>query len=158
MMANYLLGGGGSSRLWKRIREKRGAVATTCAAGIELEQRRGQFAVASRLRSSRRRTAPKVETAFSDEMARALKDGFTAQELAEGQRGLLSRRRLQRAQDASVVARWRTTCTSDARSRRCAQVDAALEKLTLDDVNAALRKYLKPDQWVWAFAGEFNKP
>ena len=36
-------------------------------------------------------------------------------------------------------------------------MDAALEKLTVADVNAALRKYLKNDQWVAAFAGEFKE-
>ena len=41
--------------------------------------------------------------------------------------------------------------------QKSAQVDAALEKLTVADVNAALRKYLKNDQWVAAFAGEFKE-
>ena len=38
-----------------------------------------------------------------------------------------------------------------------AQVDAAIEKLTAADVNAVLRKYLKPDDLGYAFAGEFAK-
>jgi zinc protease len=37
-------------------------------------------------------------------------------------------------------------------------VDAAIEKLTLDQVNAALRKYLTPERFVAAFAGDFKGP
>jgi zinc protease len=39
---------------------------------------------------------------------------------------------------------------------KSAEVDAAIEKLTVEQVNAALRKYVDPDQWVAAFAGEFG--
>ena len=35
------------------------------------------------------------------------------------------------------------------------QIDAAIEKLSAADVNAALRKHLKPDEFVYAFAGNF---
>ena len=87
---------------------------------------------------------------------RALKDGCTAQERDEGKRGLLNRRRLSRAQDASVAGLWATNLYLGRTFQKSAQVDAALEKLTLAEVNAALRKYLKPEQFVTAFAGEFK--
>ena len=37
-----------------------------------------------------------------------------------------------------------------------ARVDAALAALTLDAVNAALRKYLQPANFVAAYAGDFK--
>jgi zinc protease len=37
------------------------------------------------------------------------------------------------------------------------QIDAAIEKLTTADVNAVLRKYLKPGDIGYAYAGEFAK-
>jgi zinc protease len=37
------------------------------------------------------------------------------------------------------------------------RIDAAIEKLTTADVNAVLRKYLKPDDLGYAFAGDFTK-
>ena len=37
-----------------------------------------------------------------------------------------------------------------------ARVDAALDKLGLAEVNAALRKYVRPDDFVAAFAGDFK--
>ena len=37
-----------------------------------------------------------------------------------------------------------------------AKVDAALGALTLEQVNAALRKYLTPDKFVSVYAGDFK--
>ena len=54
-------------------------------------------------------------------------------------------------------ARWRTRRTSAARGRTSGQIDKAIEKLTPADVNAALRKYVKPDDFAYAFAGDFAK-
>jgi zinc protease len=88
----------------------------------------------------------------------ALKDGFTAQELAEGQRGLLSFRRLSRAQDATVAGVLASNLYIGRTFARAAEVDAQLQALTLEQVNAALRRYLKPENFVYGFAGDFKKP
>ncbi|HJV62262.1 MAG TPA: pitrilysin family protein [Albitalea sp.] len=153
-MANYLLGGGGNSRLWKRIREGEGLSYDVRSqvewSGVEPHS----VWLASAIFAPQNQ--PKVEKAFAEELARALKDGFTAQELAEGQRGLLNYRRLSRAQDGSIAAGWAHNLYLGRTFARSAEVDAALAKLTVADVNAALRKYVKPDQLVWAFAGDFK--
>ncbi|HEV7914703.1 MAG TPA: insulinase family protein, partial [Albitalea sp.] len=156
MMANHLLGSGGSSRLWRRIREGEG-LSYDVRSGIQWDNVEPHSEwISSAIFAPQNQ--PKVESAFKDELARALKDGFTAQELAEGQRGLLNRRRLSRAQDASVAGLMAVNLYLGRTFAKSAQVDAALEKLTLADVNAALRKYLKPEQLVSAFAGDFKKP
>ncbi len=86
-----------------------------------------------------------------------MKDGFTAAELAEGQRGLLSFRQLSRAQDGGLTAALANNLyLGRTLLRKSAEVDAALAALTLDQVNAALRKYVKPDQFVSGFAGDFK--
>jgi zinc protease len=154
MMANYLLGGGGSSRLWKRIREAEGL-----SYGVEsfvewnsLEPNSTWNADAIFAPQNR----AKVEAAFTEEVARALKDGFTAQELAEGQASLLSFRRLSRAQDARVVQALATNLYLDRTFAVSARTDAAIGALTLEKVNAALRKYLVPGNFTSAFAGDFK--
>ena len=91
-----------------------------------------------------------------EELARALKDGFTAQELAEGQRGLLNFRRLGRAQDETLANALANNLYLDRTLQVSARVDAALGALTLAQVNAALRKYIAPDRLVIAFAGDFK--
>jgi zinc protease len=154
MMANYLLGSGGSSRLWKRVREGEGlSYDVRSVIQWDTVEPHSQW-VSTAIFAPQNQ--PKVEAGVRDEMARAVKDGFTAQELAEGQRGLLSRRRLQRAQDAAVAGQMSLNLYLGRTFAKSAEVDAALEKLTVADVNGALRKYLKPDQWVWSFAGELK--
>jgi zinc protease len=91
-------------------------------------------------------------------MAHALKDGFTEKELAEGQRGLLNFRRLSRAQDATVASGLANNLHIGRTFERSAQVDAQLLALTLNQVNEALRKHLKPGSFVYGFAGDFKKP
>jgi zinc protease len=154
MMANYLLGSGGSSRLWKRIREAEGLSYDVRSSigwsSIEPHsdwQARAIFAPQNQ---------QKVEAAFKAEVARALKDGFTEQELAEAKRGLLNLRRLSRAQDGTIAAQWARNLYLGRTFAISAKVDAALAALTLAQVNEALRKYLKPDRFVSAFAGDFK--
>ena len=49
-----------------------------------------------------------VEAALRDELARALKDGFSATELAQGKAGLLSFRQLSRSQDGALAGTLQT--------------------------------------------------
>lgn len=153
-MANFLLGGGGNSRLWKRIREGEGLSYDVRAQvdwnGVEPNSQWVGSAIFAPQNQA------KVEKAFREEVARAQKEGFTAQELAEGQRGLLNFRRLSRAQDGSVAGAWVRNLYLGRTFQYSAQVDEKLAKLTVDDVNAALRKYLTPDEVVAVFAGDFK--
>ena len=154
MMANHLLGGGGNSRLWRRIRE---------GEGLSYDVRSGVGWSSFEPNSSWQAHAiyapavrAKVEAAVREEVARALKDGFTAQELAEGQRGLLNFRRLSRAQDANLAGALANNLYLDRTFAYSEKVDQALASLTLPQVNAALRKYVTPDRFVSAYAGDFK--
>ena len=153
-MANYLLGGGGNSRLWKRIRE---------AEGLSYDVRSGVSWNSLEPNSSWEVSAifapqnqNKVEAAFKEEVAKALKEGFVAQELSEGQRGLLNFRRLSRAQDSTLARALANNLYLNRSFAKAAQVDAELAALTLPQVNAALKKYVKPESFAIAFAGDFS--
>ena len=154
MMANYLLGTGGSSRLWKRIREREGLsydVHTRIAWGQR--DRHSEWSAGAIFAPQ---AAGKVEQAFRDEIARALREGFGAAELAEGRRGLLGFRRLSRAQDATLAGALAANLDLERTFAVSQRVDAALEALTVDQVNAALRKYLKPADLVLVIAGDIT--
>lgn len=155
-LANHMLGSGGSSRLWKRIRESEG-LSYGVGSGVQwnsIEPNSAWQAAAIYAPQNR----AKVETAFNEEIARALKDGFTARELAEAKSSVLAFRRLSRAQDAGVASALANNLYLGRTFAISAQVDAAIEKLTLEQVNAALRKYLTPERFVSAFAGDFKGP
>jgi zinc protease len=154
MMANHLLGGGSSSRLWMRIREAEGLSYGVGSAVEWNSLDRNSPWQASAIFAPQNRA--KVEAAFLEEVARARKDGFTAKELSEGQASLLSLRRLSRAQDAGVVQALANNLYLGRTFGVSARVDAAIAALTLDDVNAALRKYITPDNFVSAYAGDFK--
>ena len=153
-MANYLLGAGGNSRLWKRIREAEG-LSYDVRSSVDWNKEEphsvwhGTAIFAPQNRA-------KVEAAFQDELAKALKSGFTAQELAEGKNGLLSYRRLSRAQDGVLASALANNLHLGRTFEVSARVDAALSKLTLEQVNEALRRYVDPARLVTVFAGDFK--
>jgi zinc protease len=153
-MANHLLGAGTSSRLWKRIRETEG-LSYGVGSNIEwnnIERNSPWQAIAIFAPQNR----AKVEAAFREEVARALRDGFTPQELDEGKVSLLSFRRLSRAQDAGLAQALVNNIYLERTFALSGRVDAALGALTLEQVNAALRKYITPDGFVSAYAGDFK--
>ncbi len=153
-MANYLLGNGGNSRLWKRIRETDGlSYSVYSQIGWNSFEANSNWQASAIFAPGNR---AKVETAFREEIARALKDGFSAQELSEGQSGLLSFRRLSRAQDDALASQLAGNLYLGRSFEISAKVDAALAALTPEQVNAALRKYLKPDSFDLVFAGDFK--
>jgi zinc protease len=153
-MANYLLGSGSSARLWKRIREAEGLSYDVRSQVDWNNIDRNSIWQASAIFAPQNRA--KVEAAFREELARALKDGFTDKELAEGKASLLSLRQLSRAQDSGVAFALANNLYLDRTFALAAKVDAAIGALTLEQVNAALRKYLTPDKFVSAFAGDFK--
>lgn len=154
MLANYLLGSGGNSRLWKRIRESEGLSYDVYAyVAWNAYERHSSWNGGAIFAPGNR---AKVEAAFKEEVARALKDGFTAKELEEGKRGLLNYRRLSRAQDGNVAAALARNLDLGRSFAYAGQVDAKLAALTLEQVNAALRKHLDPGKLVIGVAGDFK--
>jgi zinc protease len=154
MLANHLFGSGGDSRLWNRIREKEGlsynVYSTVQWNPIEANSKW----VAAAIFAPQNRD--KVEKAFREELDRALTQGFTQAEFESGRRGLLNFRRLSRAQDARLAAGWVGNLYLDRDFTLAARVDKTLETLTLEQVNVALRRYLKPEQLVIGVAGDFK--
>ncbi len=155
VLGNYILGGHSSSRLYARIRGKEGL---SYGVGSQLvgpaRDRGGQFMVFAICAPQ---NAPKVEAAFREELERALKDGFTAEEVASAKSGWSKGRQVSRGQDGEVVSRLR----SHAQYGRTMAFDADLEKkieaLTPEEITAAFRRYIDPAQISIARAGDFKK-
>jgi len=153
-LANAMLGRGGSSRLWERVREKEGlsydvgsGVAWSSHEPNSMWQAWAIFAPQNQ---------PKVEAAFREELARALKDGFTQSELDAAKKGLLNARRLARAQDSVLAGALNNNLYLGRTFAISQKVDNEIAAASLDSVNAALRKYLKPEALVIGFGGDFK--
>ncbi len=156
MLANHLLGSGGDSRLWNRIREKEGlSYSVYSVVQWNAIEPNSEWAASAIFAPQNR---DKVELAFKEELARALKDGFTPAEFESGRRGLLNFRRLGRAQDGRLAGALAGNLYLNRSFALAAKTDAALEALTLTQVNAALRRHLRPEALVTGVAGDFAAP
>ena len=153
-MANYLLGSGGQSRLWTRIRETDGLSYDVRSTVNWNSYQPNSVWQASAIFAPQ--NLAKVEAAFKQELTRALKEGFTEKELVEGKRGLLAFRQLSRAQDGNLAAGLAHNLDLGRTFATSARVDEALAQLTLDRVNTALQTYIKPDSFVSVIAGDFK--
>ena len=99
----------------------------------------------------------KVRRGFTEEMTGALKVGFTDTEVKNAKEAVMQARRLGRNEDSSVAGSLANQAFLGRTWSTSGQIDAAIEKLSTADVNAVLRKYLKPADVGYSFAGDFNK-
>ena len=155
-LANFMLGSGGDSRLWKRIRERDGLSYGTWSSVDWNPFEANSLWAATAIYAPQNRD--KVEQAFREEVALALKEGFTDQEVANAKQALLSYRRLGRAQDERLATTLSSHLYLDRDFAFEQRVDEAIEAVTPAQANAALRKYLQPETFVFGLAGDFKKP
>ncbi|HEY6512564.1 MAG TPA: pitrilysin family protein [Burkholderiaceae bacterium] len=156
MLGNFMLGGGGDSRLFKRIREREGLSYDVYSAldWGDLDVHTLWFGGAIFAPAN----GGKVEQAYRDELARALKEGFTDQEVASAKVALLNFRRLARAQDDRLAQALQRNLELDRTFAFAGRVDAALSALQPGPVNQALRAQLKPESMAFMLAGDFKQP
>ena len=99
---------------------------------------------------------PKVEASFVDELTKTLRDGFTAEELATAKKAIHDTRVGGRSSDAGllnvIAAREQYGRTLDWDQ----QLDAKLEALTLDQVNAAFRRHINAADISIVKGGDFK--
>ena len=156
MVANAILGEGGNSRLWVRLREKGGL----------------SYDVGSRIRWNPREPhsvwqasaifAPanlaQAESAFREELDRALREGFTEEELGDAKAALLKFSQLSRAQDEDLAAGLATDLSLGRTLQWSAQLEERIGRVTREQAHAALRRHLRPDALVMAVGGDFPPP
>ena len=155
LVANHLVGGGTASLLWKRVREKE---------GLSYDIRSGFAASPFEPHATWTASAiyapqnlARLEQAFREEIARAYRDGFTAEELKDSKSGLAQSRRLARAQDNTLAGMIAGHLELDRTMAYQAKIDRDIDALTLEQVNTAFRKYVDPSKLVFIYAGDFAK-
>jgi zinc protease len=155
ILANYILGGSTNSRLWNRVRQKEGL-----SYGIGSSMQASSWEPNAMISISAifaPENLERLRRAVQDEVERAQREGFGSEEVADAKRALLQQRRLARTQDATLAAALTEQSFVGRTFAYSAKRDAALESLDAPAVNAALRKYLKPDAFASVFAGDFAK-
>jgi zinc protease len=152
VVGNYILGHLGDSRLWVRLREKEGwsyhvdsdysAGLLDPVAGFEISAICNPINIA------------KVRAAVSEEIERLLKDGITEAELTAARKAILAERRI--FSDAEIVSRLASDLVSGDSFAAYAERTRKMDALTVEEVNAALRKHLQPKKLIIVEAGDFR--
>jgi zinc protease len=154
-LANFMLGGSENSRLWMRIREKDGlSYNVRTRLNVSSFEPNSTWSVYAIYAPENRQ---RIEAGIREEFERALKDGFTETEVKEAIAALLNYRKLSRAQDANLVSGWITYMETGRDFKWSAESDKKVAALTVEQVNAALRKYLQPQSFSSVAAGDFSK-
>ena len=154
MVANFAFGSGGNSRLWKRIREGEGLSYDVRSQFSWSAEDANSLWQASAIFAPQNRA--KVEAAFKEEAERSLKTGFAATEIEQAKAGLLNFRRLTRAQDGSLAAGLANNAYLGRNFLVAQKLDEAIAAATPEQINAAWRKYIEPQRFVSAVAGDFK--
>ena len=156
-LANYIFGGGAglNSRVMERIRQKDGLSygggSSINAGSID---RAGSFSLSA---IAAPQNLAKVDAAMQAELARAVKDGFTAEEIARAKSGLIQQRVQTRAQDSALATGWVTYLYLGRTFEWSKQFETALLALTPAQVNAAFRKAIDPARLSVVTAGDESK-
>ena len=160
-IANLIFGGSPNSRLFARIRIKDGlSYAIQSGFTAPTKDDGARFNVQA---SAAPQLMPKLEAAFHEEIAKALKDGFTADEVAKAKATWLDERKVALSEDPSLNApgiagllqlreRWgRNMVDWDAK------LEAAVAALTPEQVSAAFRKHIDLAALSVVKGGDFKK-
>lgn len=156
VLGNYMLGGGFlNSRLATRIRQKDGlsyGVGSQFSAG-SLDPVGSFFAYAIYAPEN----VEKLEAAFKEEIQKVITEGFTAEEIAAAKSGWTQSRTVSRSQDGGLAG----TLNNYLFIGRNMAWDEAYEKkvadLTPEQINAAMKRHLKPEMINIIKAGDFAK-
>ena len=101
-IAGTVFGGSPNSRIFHRIRVKDGlSYGANAGFNMPTKDDGGRF---SAIAIAAPQNVPKVEADFKDELAKALKDGFTADEVEKAKKTWLDERTVARAEEASIAS------------------------------------------------------
>lgn len=158
-IAASILGGDPlKARLADRIRQKEG-LSYGVTAGLRADESRdgrddnGYLAVQA---IAAPQNMAKVEAAVREEFARWIKDGVTEQELRDAVSAKLVAREQSRAEDDGVAGMLADHLQFGRDMRFEIDRDAAYKALSVEQVNAAIRKHFKPGGLSVFVAGDFK--
>ncbi|MEZ6127834.1 MAG: pitrilysin family protein [Planctomycetaceae bacterium] len=155
-LGNFIFGGGGalSSRLGDRVRQQEGlSYSVASAFQASAVDERSIFYIYAIVNPD---SADKLATVIREELDRLLKDGITEQELVSRKAGFLQDQERQRTTDSVLTSLLGTHLQTGRTMQFTADFEKKLSSLTVDDVNAALRKHIDPERLYIVMAGDFE--
>ena len=154
-IASSIIGGGFlNSRLATRIRQKDGL---SYGVGAGRRCLRSAIAVFFGQAIYAPENRDKLEAAFMEEMVKVINEGFTADELASAKQGYLLAQQRQRASDGSIASGLASYLEIGRTYQWNAELEAKVQALTLEQVNAAVKRHITPSKISIFKAGDFAK-
>jgi len=156
VLANYMLGGGFlNSRLATRIRQKDGlsyGISSGLSAASKVKD--GAFRVQA---IAAPQNVDKVEVAFREEMEKALKDGFTAEEITAAKSGWLQSQNVNRSGDGPLSGVLGIRDYDELTMTWDADLEKKVGALTAQQILDAMRRQLDMSAVSIVKAGDFKK-
>lgn len=155
VMGNFMLGGGFlNSRLATRIRQKEGiSYGVGSFLQISSEDEDGGFGSYAIYNPE---NSAKLIAAYKEELDKMIKDGFTEAELKDAKSGYLQSRSKNRSNDQYLLGRLNDYLNLNRSILWDSELEKAVEGLTVDKVNAAVKKWIIPSKITMVQAGDFK--
>lgn len=154
-IGNFVLGSSGlSSRLGDRLRQKEG-LSYSVQSSLQpsaVDERTTFFLFAI----SNPDNAPRVHEAIQEELKRLLNDGITAEELEAAKAGYLQEQQVQRTEDRAIAQTLEAYAFIGRDMNFVAEYEDKVSRLTIEEVNAALKKHIDPQRLFIVQAGDFK--
>jgi zinc protease len=154
-MANYLFGGSISSRLLLRMRQKEGwSYGAGSMFNAPVKDSGGGFTAYAILAPQ---NMARLEAGFQEEVKKAIQEGFNKEEFEKGKAAWLQEQQVDRADDRGLLGTlsgneyWGRTMSWQA------DIEKKMAALTLDQVSAAMKKYIDTSAISIVKAGDFKK-
>lgn len=155
VMANFLLGQSPSSRLWMKVRETEG-LSYSVGSGLSVSdfEPSGDWSASAIFAPENRQ---RLENAINAVLDATIKDGFSQSELDAGIEALLNLRALSRSRDGSLTTMWMNYLDNNRTFEWAKAFDEKVKALTLEQVNQAVREFIRPEGLARVVAGDFAK-
>lgn len=157
IVADWIMGGGTglSNRLVDRLRQKEG-LSYGVGSRVKLPEfgNRASWSITAIVAPQ---NLDKAKECAVEEINRIVKDGITAEELAEAKKGIIQSRAVNRAQDDYLALSWLRLMDADKTMKFSKDFEAAVAALTVDEVNAAVKKMIKLENMTFVLAGDRSK-
>ena len=156
VMANYVLGESAfNSRIVDRLRTKEGmsygAGSSFRASALDKAASFRLFAIANPI------NMPKVDSSMQEILQLFTKSGVTQAELDDGIKGLMQERKVDRSSDSTVLGQLLVQSYLGRTYERSIEFEKNLSGLSVDSVNAAIRRHFDPARFWIVQAGDFAK-
>jgi zinc protease len=154
VLASYMLGEPITSRISDRIRNREGlSYGANARITVPAE---GDSATLSGTVSLNPGVGPKVESSFIDELKKVYTEGFTAAEATQAKKAYLESRMVGRSTDGALLNLIASHEQLDRPFTWDADLEARIQALTVDQINAAFRKHIDPNAVTIVKAGDFK--